>query len=224
MSRVSLREKCAVDEWLASGKALHSMRDHPAHKWKIMAGMYGLRPAQLFGHGKKTMRQLIDEFEKTGEKPDDQRFLAAVIWPMAYNTSNWISHDAFLCDWVKMRGLGISFPCPRTFVHCPCTLKKWPDAKLTCSFNPDLGTTWGKNCTAGTTGLRASTRKQEHRKHAGDARTGFMASVQKDQCKYLASQPINGLCSRRSRTLFRSKSGVLSASPSCIPPPPSSRR
>jgi hypothetical protein len=82
-----------------------------------MAGMFGLRPGLLNGAGR--MRELVADFEKTGEKPDDQRFLASVIWPIAYNASNWISHDGFLCDWVKLRGLGVSFPCPRMYVSGP---------------------------------------------------------------------------------------------------------
>ena len=30
-TRILLREKLAVDEWLASGKTFHIMRDHPHH-------------------------------------------------------------------------------------------------------------------------------------------------------------------------------------------------
>ena len=42
-SRISLREKYAVDEWIKSGKSLHIMRDHPKwHNVKIFAGMFGL--------------------------------------------------------------------------------------------------------------------------------------------------------------------------------------
>jgi hypothetical protein len=79
-SRISLREKCAVDEWLASGKGLHSMRDHPAHKQPIMAGMFGLRPSQLFGNGKPTILELITHFEMSGRKRDDQvRFPSVVV-------------------------------------------------------------------------------------------------------------------------------------------------
>ena len=31
-SRLSIREKMAVDEWIESGKTIHVMRDHPAHQ------------------------------------------------------------------------------------------------------------------------------------------------------------------------------------------------
>jgi len=49
-SRISMREKYAVDEWIKSGKSLHVMRDHPAHgipygnnKLGILAGMWGIK-------------------------------------------------------------------------------------------------------------------------------------------------------------------------------------
>ena len=47
-SRLSMREKLCVDEWLNSGKALHILRDHPAHisllniDIHILGGMFGL--------------------------------------------------------------------------------------------------------------------------------------------------------------------------------------
>jgi hypothetical protein len=49
-SRISLREKLAVDEWINSGKSIHVMRDHPAHGIPygynglgILAGMWGIK-------------------------------------------------------------------------------------------------------------------------------------------------------------------------------------
>lgn len=40
-SRFTDREKYAVEEWIASGKKFHIMRDHPNHRDPIMAGMWG---------------------------------------------------------------------------------------------------------------------------------------------------------------------------------------
>jgi hypothetical protein len=41
-SRISRREKLAVDEWIASGKQFHVMRDHPSHSNNAMSGgMWG---------------------------------------------------------------------------------------------------------------------------------------------------------------------------------------
>lgn len=43
-TRIFLREKLAVDEWLNSGKLLHIMRDHKNfHRSKIFGGMFGIK-------------------------------------------------------------------------------------------------------------------------------------------------------------------------------------
>ena len=39
-SRLCKREAAAVDEWLASGKDFHIMRDHPYHNTLILGGMW----------------------------------------------------------------------------------------------------------------------------------------------------------------------------------------
>jgi hypothetical protein len=46
-SRLTLREKDAVDEWLESGKPVHVMRDHPNHQHPMLGGMWGALPAAL---------------------------------------------------------------------------------------------------------------------------------------------------------------------------------
>ena len=49
-SRITVREKMAVDEWINSDKSIHVMRDHPAHKIPygndglgILGGMWGIK-------------------------------------------------------------------------------------------------------------------------------------------------------------------------------------
>lgn len=49
-SRITIREKLAVDEWINSGKSIHVMRDHPAHRIPygnnglgILGGMWGIK-------------------------------------------------------------------------------------------------------------------------------------------------------------------------------------
>ena len=42
-SRLNIREKAAVDEWLASDKDFHIMRDHKHHLVSILAGAFGAR-------------------------------------------------------------------------------------------------------------------------------------------------------------------------------------
>lgn len=53
-SRISVREKMAVDEWLESGKTLHVMRDHPYHmipcgndRLGILGGMWGIKSKKI---------------------------------------------------------------------------------------------------------------------------------------------------------------------------------
>ena len=46
-SRLTNRERVAVDEWLESGKPVHIMRDHPYHTENILAGMWGVRSKVL---------------------------------------------------------------------------------------------------------------------------------------------------------------------------------
>ena len=40
-SRLNLREKFAVEEWLESDKGFHIMRDHPHHGYPVLGGMWG---------------------------------------------------------------------------------------------------------------------------------------------------------------------------------------
>eukprot|EP00539_Tryblionella_compressa_P005856 CAMPEP_0178756180 /NCGR_PEP_ID=MMETSP0744-20121128/13136_1 /TAXON_ID=913974 /ORGANISM="Nitzschia punctata, Strain CCMP561" /LENGTH=237 /DNA_ID=CAMNT_0020410303 /DNA_START=120 /DNA_END=833 /DNA_ORIENTATION=- len=89
-SRPSLRELLAVNEWLASGKSFHIMRDHPYHNTPIMAGMFGVRRGAL---GQTKIADLIQVFRETS-KPDenDQKFLSQYIWP-AVKEDTW-QHDS----------------------------------------------------------------------------------------------------------------------------------
>ena len=75
-SRINEREKAAVDEWLASGRSLHIMRDHPFHKVPIMAGMWGGR-----GGCVPEMADLIERWSLWQNKGQDQDFLRDVIYP-----------------------------------------------------------------------------------------------------------------------------------------------
>ena len=85
-SSLGAREKAAVDEWLASGKLLHVMRDHPHHSEKIMAGMRG-----CLGGAFEKLASRLDGFQFSGKYGEDQEFLAREIW------ENY-SSDALLDD------------------------------------------------------------------------------------------------------------------------------
>jgi hypothetical protein len=80
-SRLSFREKAAVDEWIASGKAIHIMRDHPYHKipygsdiMSILGGMWGIKSHLI------SMKEMIDTFSALNhlDYGSDQLFLKEI--------------------------------------------------------------------------------------------------------------------------------------------------
>ena len=81
-SRISIREKMAVDEWIESKKSLHVMRDHPAHgipygnnSLGILGGMWGLKNNVI------PLMDMMKNFFSGGkvmEYGSDQRFLKSV--------------------------------------------------------------------------------------------------------------------------------------------------
>jgi hypothetical protein len=80
-SRVSVREKMAVDEWLESGKTLHVMRDHPYHRIPcgndrlgILGGMWGIKSKKI------PLTKLIQNYPNKGKifYGEDQTFLKTV--------------------------------------------------------------------------------------------------------------------------------------------------
>ena len=75
-SRLNVRERAAVDDYIASGKTCHVMRDHPAHTMRIMGGMWGIRGGVL------PMETLLADWNYSGQWGDDQRFLARRVWPL----------------------------------------------------------------------------------------------------------------------------------------------
>lgn len=79
-SRLSQREKDAVDEWIKEGTTLHVMRDHPFHgSFPILAGMFGLYKKTNLG----SMTEALLQYSKagaTGSYHYDQIFLN-YFWP-----------------------------------------------------------------------------------------------------------------------------------------------
>jgi hypothetical protein len=47
-SRLGIREQLAVNEWLLSDKTFHVMRDHPYHKFEMLAGMWGAKKNEKY--------------------------------------------------------------------------------------------------------------------------------------------------------------------------------
>lgn len=80
-SRLSLREKLAVDDWIRNGDSIHVMRDHPAHRTpfgakglSILGGMWGIKAGQV------EMGRMIREFSigKSDQYGIDQSFLQRI--------------------------------------------------------------------------------------------------------------------------------------------------
>jgi len=87
-SRLSLREKLAVDEWLKSDKDFHIMRDHPYHAMEILGGMWGCRNGIL-----NDIESEIIKYNKGNFWQVDQNFLKEKIYPKILKNS--LTHDSF---------------------------------------------------------------------------------------------------------------------------------
>ena len=101
-SRLWFREKAAVDEWLASDKDFHIMRDNNQHTTAILGGMWGARNRAVF-----TMDQLVHEYAKGDYWQTDQCFLRDIIFPEVRESS--FVHDEFFG--------GRPYPTPRDENH-----------------------------------------------------------------------------------------------------------
>jgi hypothetical protein len=80
-ARLTKREKLAVDEWINSGKSIHVMRDHPAHRIPygnsglgILGGMWGIKSGII------PLIDLINKYPKSKERQygNDQTFLKTI--------------------------------------------------------------------------------------------------------------------------------------------------
>ena len=76
-SRPTLREKAAVEAWMASGLPFHVMRDHLLHTDLILAGLWGGMAGLL-----PPMAPVIEAVaNREADRWQDQRFLADWVWP-----------------------------------------------------------------------------------------------------------------------------------------------
>jgi len=88
-TRIWLREKLSVDEWLTSNKLFHIMRDHPHHNFCILGGMFGTRKIPEI----KSWKLIIDNYKKNDARNYDQDFLRDCIYPFVKDNS--IIHATF---------------------------------------------------------------------------------------------------------------------------------
>lgn len=81
-SRISAREARCVEEWIASGKACHSIHDHPYHIRPLQGGMFGIWRSALNWPGNRTMHERIAAWANDDRWGRDEEFLHAEIWPL----------------------------------------------------------------------------------------------------------------------------------------------
>lgn len=88
-SYITQREASAVEEWVMSDKNLHIMRDHPHHKNKIQAGMFGLKKNNKLNN----IRSICNSFivSSTNHLSMDEKFLTDKIYDLYIN--DMVVHD-----------------------------------------------------------------------------------------------------------------------------------
>jgi protein O-GlcNAc transferase len=92
-TRILLREKLAVDEWLASDKIFHIMRDHPHHYFTILGGMFGTKKINGLSSWKNIIDTIPQNGSQNGTRDYDQFFLNDHIYPRIKNNS--LIHTSF---------------------------------------------------------------------------------------------------------------------------------
>jgi len=87
-SRLNVREKAAVDEWIASGEPFHVMRDSFFHRRKrMMGGMWG-----GVGGALPDIAERIDAWGRYERWGDSDGFMSEIVWPLV--ADRCICHDS----------------------------------------------------------------------------------------------------------------------------------
>ncbi len=89
-SRLTVREKAAVDDWLSGDKLFHIMRDHPFHSTEILGGMWGVR------NGIPDLKESILQYKKGDFWQIDQNFLKEKVFSAIINSV--CIHDEFFSN------------------------------------------------------------------------------------------------------------------------------
>ena len=102
-SPLTPRELAATNEWLATNKSWHVMRDHPLHTVPMLAGLWSFRSALNRTFARLLLAKLVNSslISHYGGK-GDQPFLTDHVWPHIQNEV--IAHDSHLC----MRSYGLN--------------------------------------------------------------------------------------------------------------------
>jgi hypothetical protein len=94
-SRLTHREKSAVDAWIKSDKGFMIIRDHPWHGAKILGGLWGAKKGVV-----PDMDKLIQEWKQEDRWQTDQDFLGEIV----YDRVKWdsmIFDEFFNIDWPR---------------------------------------------------------------------------------------------------------------------------
>ncbi len=92
-SVMNIRERAAVEDWLASGAPYHAMRDYPSHSELLLAGMWGAQRGNLEPMGKRILAFVKGAATRLNDRVSDQRFLRDEIWPLVRR--DILIHDAW---------------------------------------------------------------------------------------------------------------------------------
>lgn len=111
-SRLLIREKLAVDEWIESGKSLHIMRDHPHHGLPIYAGLFGLvvTPELNMLDNIKEWTLKNQYSSQLYNKFADQPFLNQYVYDKYILTGDMITHNS--CYYTPEFPYSKPFPMP----------------------------------------------------------------------------------------------------------------
>jgi len=93
-SRLNAREKAAVDEWIESGLAIHTIRDHPNHNRPMNGGMWGGSKG-AFAHG-PSMTEMVKAYSSRSGYGADLDFLTVKVWPRIKDSQ--MGHDSWSCE------------------------------------------------------------------------------------------------------------------------------
>jgi hypothetical protein len=80
-SRLTLREKLCVDEWIKSDFKISNIVDHPYHTAPLMGGLCGFKTGLI-----PNIKELLEQYNPGSYWQSDQEFLRDVIFRRFHNT------------------------------------------------------------------------------------------------------------------------------------------
>lgn len=92
-SVMNVKERAAVEDWLASGRTFHLMRDLPRHSELILAGMWGAHRGNIGDMAARVDQHVTGARKALGNRITDQVFLRNQIWPIV--RQDVLAHDAW---------------------------------------------------------------------------------------------------------------------------------